>query len=58
MNLPCLESHTASLNGSFHDDDQLELLLTEIISGHVIERRFLVNDVNNLQGPHKEYTGL
>ena len=53
-----MESHAAGLNGSFHDDDELELFLTQVISGHIIERRFLVNDVDDLQRPDKEDAGF
>ena len=58
MNLPGLECHTAGLNSPLHNDDQLEFFFAQIISRHVIERRLLVNDVHDLQGPDEEYTGL
>ena len=51
---PGLESHAAGLNGSLHDDDQLELLLGEVGGVHVVERRLLVDHVDNLQRPDEE----
>ena len=53
-----MEGHAAGLDGSLHDDDQLELLLGEVGGVHVVERRLLVDHVDNLQRPHEEDAGL
>ena len=53
-----LKRHAAGLDSPLHDHNELELLLGQVGGVEVEEGRVLVDDVDNLQRPHKEDVGL
>lgn len=53
-----LELGVARLVGPLQHHHQLKLLLGKLDSSQFIERRLFINDMNNLQRPHKEDTTL
>ena len=53
-----LKRHAAGLDSPLHDHNELKLLLGQVGGVEVEEGRVLVDDVDNLQRPHKEDVGL
>ncbi len=55
---PGLEVHASCLCAALHQHNDLKLLLGQLAGRQVIQRRLLVNNVNNVQRPDKEDTVL
>ncbi len=55
---PGLEVHARRLRAALHEHNDLKLLLGQLARRQVIQRRLLVNNMNNVQGPDKEDTVL